>query len=63
MKFRADSDSEIDSPPNPNPGIFFFGVLTAVLKAFLGALAKYVPSPVSFSRWTPEDHQVLPQLF
>ena len=23
MKFRADSDSEIDSPPRPNPGILF----------------------------------------
>ena len=23
MKFRADSDSEIDSPPRPNPGFFF----------------------------------------
>ena len=26
MKFRADSDSEIESSPHPNPGILFFSL-------------------------------------
>ena len=34
MKFRADSDSGIDSPPRPNPGILFFLICCQFLALF-----------------------------
>merc|ERR1712086_1037212 len=37
MKFRADSDSEIDSPPRPNPGILIFSIFQTCFQTRLGA--------------------------